>query len=365
MIFRNISLNFEIALYIEMRSARELSTLLAVSFGLLVLPLHAEYVWHNELVVDPRDTGPGIQHGGVYGFGDHEVMWKTGVENCAPSSCALYVNLAGSYGKPKNTRYRLNTAASAGYHAIGLAYSNSDAVGDLCSGETGQSAQDCQLTTRKEAILGQDLSDKITVSYNNSVVHRLRTLLEYLHSTHPTLGWDRYFDRTIADDASSIRWDLTVWAGHSQGAGTSQVLATLWGVRRVVMLAGGVYANDPDSPQLALTPSDKYFSFVHEQDSNYNGVQAVNRLILKIDRYGEIVNQDSASAPYSNTHRLTTNLPCGNAHGCVSTDDELTFGADGYPVYETVWRDIIGSPSATPSPPHSTSGGSHLRPFVW
>jgi hypothetical protein len=47
----------------------------------------------------------------------------------------------------------------------------------------------------------------------------LLKLLIYLHAQNATLGWDRYYS------GSNINWNKITVGGHSQGAGTAQIIS--------------------------------------------------------------------------------------------------------------------------------------------
>lgn len=130
--------------------------------------------------------------------------------------------------------------------------------------------------------------------------------------------------------------------GHSQGGGTSQIIASLFGLERVVMLAGGVGVDPLVYPQHTFTSTDKYFSFCHTSDSLYTGIQNVNTLSLGMT--APIIDQDTSAFPYSNSNRISTSIASGNPHGAISTDSDLALDVNGFPIYQPVWRYLFAVP---------------------
>ena len=57
-----------------------------------------------------------------------------------------------------------------GFHTIGLAYENADALNILCA---GMRASGCHEVVRREIICGSDETSLADVGFNNSIVHRL------------------------------------------------------------------------------------------------------------------------------------------------------------------------------------------------
>jgi hypothetical protein len=313
--------------------------MLLLLLALIVGGASAQYTWHSTVDVTPSATDAAIKDGPAPGFGVHTAYWKPSAAQCATSGgCGLFVFLPGSYGQPRFVRYVTNTAADLGFHAVGLAYDNSDALMNICAG--AGDAQACQFDTRREAITGMDVSSYIAVSPANSIVNRLVKLLQYLDSQSPAMGWSRYLENSTSPD-----WSKITFAGHSQGAGTSQILGALYPVHRVVKFAGGVYLSAATYPPFRFTTSAQYFSFTHTDDSLFNGIQALDRLTLTLDTFGAVTSVDTASPPYGGTHMLSTSANSSNAHGAVASDTSLAFDANGAPIYDTAWKYLFGTPS--------------------
>eukprot|EP01127_Copromyxa_protea_P006917 TRINITY_DN16853_c0_g1_i1.p1 TRINITY_DN16853_c0_g1~~TRINITY_DN16853_c0_g1_i1.p1 ORF type:complete len:426 (+),score=32.39 TRINITY_DN16853_c0_g1_i1:19-1296(+) len=307
------------------------------------------YVWHNNITIDPTLTDDGITRKlSGPGWGDHEAWWKEGVEQCT-TNCGLFVHFAGTIGQPRHTKYYLNTLADLGYHVIGLAYDNENLVSDSCVSVVVDNVR-CSIDVHKEKILGEDITSMITVTYQDGIVNRLIKVLIYLHTLYPDGGWDRFYDAEKVDIAKdAIKWDLVSLVGHSQGAGITQIAASMFPLARAVMISGGQGVNVLSDPQLQFTPNTKFFSLIHTGDPLYAGLRLVYQVTLNL---GTSVSQDSATPPYSNTHSLETSLSCTIPHTCVSTDLSLEFDTNGAPIYESAWKYISGTPgaSSTPSP---------------
>jgi hypothetical protein len=322
----------------------------------------AQYTWHSTVDITPSLTDAAIKDGPGPGFGDHTAYWKPSVAQCATvGGCGLFVFLPGSFNQPRFHRYVANTAAGLGFHAVGLAYSNADAMINICGNQQVPDPPACQYTTRTEVITGQNVSQYIEVSPADSIVNRLVKLLQWLDTRNPTLGWSRFLL-----NSTTPFWSKITIAGHSQGGGTSQIVGSLFPVHRVVKFAGGVNLNAATYPPFRFTTNADYFTFTHTDDSVFNRVRQWDAGTLNMDVFGPMVSVDGASPPYNGTHMPSTSVNTSNAHGAVSSDPSLAFDGSGTPIYEPVWIYLFGTPThdvaattGVPSTPGlSTSGVS-------
>lgn len=261
--------------------------------------------------------------------------------NPSPSVAArgkLFVFLPGTGAVPTMQQLVLATMAGRGYHAVGLTYPNSTAVGVLCADDTDP---DCFWDVRREVITGTNTSPRLVVTPANAIVNRLARLLQHLHATYPTEGWGQFLA------AGNPDWSRVTLAGHSQGGGHVGVLAKL------VVLDRAVYFSSPaDWRQVAnvpatwlarpnVTPASRQYAFIHEQDQLVPEAQArANWVALGLDVFGAVTNVDAASAPYGGSHRLTTRATpalAASFHGATVVDAATPRATSGAPLFEGVW----------------------------
>lgn len=278
----------------------------------------------------PADTDPAIDQW----LEPHFVSRHSG----PPARDRLFVFLAGSYALPAVYQDIVRTAADEGFPAVGLRYPNSWSVNlDLCGFSTDR---DCHEKARLEILDGVDASGLIEVTPVNSLSNRLVRLLEYLDGLEPEAGWSSYVrnGRPV--------WERMIIAGHSQGGGHAAFIASRHEVGRVVMFAGGadLFFGRGFAPWLGshVTPSDRYWGFVHLQDTAQAFLGAWQ--ILGLGEFGAPVSVDAAVLPYGGSHQLLTGLaPAvpGEYHAAVVADAFTPRDALGRPVYLPVWRYLM------------------------
>jgi hypothetical protein len=261
-----------------------------------------------------------------------------------PATGRLFLMLPGTLAVPTTYEDIVRRGARRGYHAIGLTYPNTDAVGVLCP---GAGPADCAGAVRREVITGVDASTLVTVGPPNSIDGRLLALLNYLNANFPAEGWGRYLVN------GAIDWSLITVAGHSQGAGHSGFIAKLRDVNRVVMFSG---PGDPGASWVDLpnvTAPARVFGFTHTAD-NLAPLAVVTRSWdgLELDLFGASVSVDGASPPFGGSHQLLTSAPpnpnptgpsASPTHGAPVVDAATPRNVMGQPVFEPVW-DFIAFP---------------------
>jgi hypothetical protein len=294
--------------------------------------------------INPKDTDrdPSSTMDAKQSFGNH-LVWPVD-RSQAPGSVEkslLYLFMGGTGSTPGDYLKIQREAMTLGYHVIGLAYPNTDAVVHLCNDPRFHAAessrQDCYLNMRLETVVGTDVSTDTQVDSTNSIENRLTKLLVYLHAKYPDEGWGGFLD-----DTGSPKWSRIVVAGHSQGGGDAALIGKLHLVARVVMISSppdgcfdatdlpiglgpgctpfGQPANwlTPGAyPELtAVTPIDRYYGLAHVSEfailpmlANWGAANAVNSLPgLGLGVFGTPVIVDAASSPsafpYKNTHML-------------------------------------------------------------
>ncbi|TSC77493.1 MAG: polyhydroxybutyrate depolymerase [Parcubacteria group bacterium Gr01-1014_33] len=322
------------AVFKEMASAlgkatREFKSVLALINGEIIGSAQAALLTATlTLTIKPSITDPAIGDAN----GDHMVF----LPSVFPQQGKLFVFFPGTGGMPKHTTYINQTAASVGYHAIDLAYINDLSAKQGCARSPNPN---CKENMRMEIITGTDTSPVVDVNRANSIENRLIKLLEYLIRTRPAAeGWGAFVS------SSNVRWDLVVAAGHSQGAGHAAMLGKTRLLDRAVMFAGTEPAAWTTEP--FITPAERFYGFVHTADplSYPESVTSWQNIGLP----GTETSVDNATPPFNNAHKLLTSSArreCsgGNAHGCILTDPKTPLDAQGVPIFQEVWKYLIGS----------------------
>ncbi len=304
--------------------------------------------------IKPTATDPNISGNNEH----HYVM----LDQSVGKRNKLLVYFAGSRARPYDYLKFSKTAASLGYHVIVLSYENlTDVNYSACGGTTDET---CHGRARREIWTGDDTHERLNITPANSILNRLRKLLEYLEGNYPEDNWQQYLED------SNIVWENIVVAGHSQGGGHAGFAAKLFEVDRSIMIA----ASDWVQNQTALwirtpgpTPDDRYYGFIHLEDT-----PAINIIMPTWEDYG-ILNHgtpvivDNNTPPYNNVHGLITNtiIPDENvrAHNFVIVD-LVTPNAedyDGY-LYSDVWKYLLRNEETTALYGPEPSGHFNIYP---
>ena len=263
----------------------------------------------------------------------------------------LLVFLSGSFGQPKNQTFLLQAAAGAGYHAVNLSYPNDWTVGGICR---RSSKVDCHEQVRLSILDGGDRATAINIGPQNSIYNRLSKLIAYLAQQQQNENWDLY----IAENATEkdifhkgshpeiLNWSRIAVAGHSQGGGHAALIAKNHLVARCIMLGAPADFSQPlqaVAPWLSpphLTPSERYYGFVHTQDKGFQRILIAWKL-LGLDQFGSPVNIDRANGDYQHRHQLITSAqPArqGKHHSCVAVDITAPRNPNGTLVFAPVWE---------------------------
>ncbi|MDQ1587809.1 MAG: hypothetical protein QOJ77_974 [Microbacteriaceae bacterium] len=243
-----------------------------------------------------------------------------------PGPLLLFLPATGAV--PAEYREFLDTAASSGYHVLGLDYRNlGRSVTETCKADAT-----CYTAIQQNRFDGSHPSRFSNVNKANSVLGRLQAALRYLINHDKAGDWGRYLS------GSQIRWDQIVLAGHSQGGGESAYISHLHSVHGVLMFSSpvatfnGVSASWMSSP--GATPAARMYGFVNSGDLY------VRRIIgswTKLDLTGD-APPTSASIP-TGSHALVSTLAVGNGEQShfMSVADSTPQNALGSPVYQPVW----------------------------
>ncbi len=250
----------------------------------------------------------------------------------------LLVFLPGTTAPPQIYSQIIESAATQGYHTIGLAYVNPDAVNVLCA---GMGASGCQEMVRREIILGSDESTLVDVDFNNSIVNRLEQLLAYLETIAPNEGWDDY-----RDSMGQPRWEIVVIAGHSQGAGHAAFIARLERVARAVLFSGTEPALWTQAGDF-VTDATNIWAFGHGLEAFFGAFQGSWD---NIGIPGAPVSVDGVLPPFGASQQLSTsNTDCsgnraanGFYHNCHVVDGWMPPPLpDGTPFFEYAWIELF------------------------
>lgn len=295
-----------------------------------------------EREIDPRTVANGL----MTGLSNHQIFVPgTNRRN------RLFVMLPGTDAPPRVYRLIARTGAQEGYHAIGLAYPNEDAIATVCG---NSSRPDCSGEVRNEILTGQDTSPLVSVNRVNSIVGRLIDLIAFLDRSFPNEGWGQYLVSGQPD------WSRIAVAGHSQGAGLAGFLGKEVRLLRIGMFSG---PNDPgpSSGQAALwtarpnvTPAGDQFGFTHTADPLAPiGVSSGNWLGIGLGAFGGQVSVDGRSPPFAGSRQLVTSAspnpnPTGPSaspqHGAPAVDSVTPLAVDGQPLFRPVWVHMLFAP---------------------
>jgi hypothetical protein len=179
----------------------------------------------------------------------------------------VFMPSGGPTNLPKDWREMGSVAAGLGYHVIVLAYQNEAPIAANPPAGCGNSVEppasppNCAIDARMEMLDGNGESSVVSVSRANSIENRLAKVLDYLAATYPAEGWGQFIDA-----GGGPKWQDTVVAGASLGAGQAVLVSMLHTVYRVSAFHGWTDAKH-GWVHLGLTPSNRYFTLIHERDN--------------------------------------------------------------------------------------------------
>jgi hypothetical protein len=140
----------------------------------------------------------------------------------AVSRPELVVHLPGHGNEPENQIKLLQTAAFAGFRAIGLVWSNATLASDDCA--SAADFNGCLETTR---------TDRGFSANAGSVQRELTDLLTALANDYPADGWGDFLNGGVP------AWDRIILAGYSEGANQGAYMAKQVAFKSVVLISGG------------------------------------------------------------------------------------------------------------------------------
>jgi hypothetical protein len=274
------------------------------------------------------------------------------------SNRLLLVFLPGSGGRPQCCRLFLDEAAWLGYHAIGLTYDNTVAVGSRCVNNLI-----CYGEVRNNVFDGADPTASSSLAPRDGVEHRLVALLATLARQYPTGGWGPFLVNGIPVYRS------IVFAGHSQGGGEAALIGTIRHLRGVISLSS---PPDTDTSHVAAawlsgvptgaTPLDRYFAFVHVGDPFIARIQA-DWTAMGLGALGRVTSVDRVGPPYGRAHELISSASLPSVilatHDTTAVDEAQPRCHSGQSRYVPVWRYLLqaaGGLGTTASRPGCTTG---------
>ncbi len=257
----------------------------------------------------------------------------------------LCIFLPGSGAKPENYKLFVQKAGSMGYHAIGLMYPNPSGLYNNGTCETSPD-NDCFYKLRLETLRGTNESTLIDINEANSIINRIKKLLQYLQQQYPSDNWKQY-QQTNGD----LIWNKIVFAGHSQGAGHSVFITKFYPIARGIMLANKDYNTTSNTPASwyslpNVNGSNNVYGFTHSNDEFTQ--QQVVWANLQLGSFGSIVNIDGSQPPFTNTRRLTSSanpsqFPTSvvSAHASVAADAFTPRDINGNAQFDKVWEYML------------------------
>lgn len=246
-----------------------------------------------EYGVAPKQTDPLI----TLALDSHFVSVKIH----APLKNVLFVFLPGSYAKPAQYRGIVRKAASLGFHAVGLMYPDDKPVNNFCASSNDTT---CHRRARMEIVDGIDRSPNISVDPPNSIVNRLRKLLVFLSQTRPAEQWSQFLD------GDSVRWNMVMIGGHSQGGGNAAVMARFYPLKKVIMFSMMDWLNSGKVPDWEnMHVRDEIYRDIFnplDEAVPYAGARLGWKQMNMVTDEHPAVNSDDQSPPYDHAKVLLT-----------------------------------------------------------
>ncbi len=260
--------------------------------------------WADTEVVETTTYDPcEIDPEATWGCGEanrlHRVAVRTDLAHLRPQLLLWLPPGPGRF----NTKV-LTMAAWAGYRSILLRYPNDGlAWGENCARDLGT----CYADGRQEILWGTDTSPFLDIAWPDSAVGRAVALLNHLEAETPGEGWTEYIDPSGLD----LAWDRIVVMGWSEGGTNLGWLAHEVEPYGVFFLSSPEEALYDVGQDLAsyyytpfATPACAMWGAYHIEESNLAFGLSYDAMGIP----GDPVLVEESSAPYANSHRLTSAL---------------------------------------------------------
>lgn len=245
----------------------------------------------------------------------------------------LFIFIPGTTAGPDDYRTILQVGARAGYHTLGIAYSNIFPVEFYAAGITTDGGVEDIL---EEYLTGANTSSRVSIGQPNGFENRIIKMLQYLNTNFPGEGWGQYINQN-----GQLRWEVISASGHSQGSDHSMYMSRKRNLLRAGLFAGpGSFAlPNGDNPSFmqgpGITPPANVFGLAHIRDEIrlWSGVRptwaslAVPGLPTSVDNNN-----------YNGANQLTTNISgTSSAHSAMVSDSVTPIRSNGVPVFANVW----------------------------
>jgi dienelactone hydrolase len=272
--------------------------------------------------IRPSATDPAIRR-----FDDpHYVVFAAHVKADGP----LLVFMPGTGGRPANTTAFADVAARQGYRVIGLEYTDTPAIGQVCPRNPDPN---CAAQTREKRTFGDDATGVIDDPPEESIVNRLTKLLALLDRQHPDDGWAQYLAN------GQPVWTRIAVSGLSQGAGMAAYIAKKTTVARVVLFSSpwDFYGRSRElAPWIrggsGATPAERWFAAYHAKEPTADLIERAYRA-LRIP--GSQIRRFTLEPAMARGVRAAYH-PSGVANGATPRLP------DGTPAYADDWRFLVG-----------------------
>ncbi len=290
----------------------------------------------------------------------HIVVLATNV----PPLGKLLLHLPGTSSHPEGAQDWLRTAATHGYHAIGLKYQNDVSMGSLCTLNTNL---DCFEEVADETVTGLFYPDAMPdapkqVRRADSIENRVQKLLAGLAALAPASeNWGQFLNAT-----GGVRWSQVAVSGHSQGGSCALFIAKSRSVDRAVLFATMDWIRFPTNRQPAwfanpgVTPAERIYGFTHHEDNlDTNGFWQQEPIWADIGlaTFGPVTFIESSTPPYTGSHQLTSNVRPGATnddgslkyHVSVIADEALPRLPNGLTAWLPVWSYLLTNVAVAPA----------------
>jgi hypothetical protein len=200
---------------------------------------------------------------------------------------------------------------------------------------------DCAAKFRQKRLFGDDTTDVIDDQPHEAIIPRLVDLLKYLDEKHPDEGWGGY----LKD--GQPKWSRLAVSGQSQGAGMAAFIAvhhrvyraflssSPWdyrfqgrGKRRIKILAPWIKGP-------GKTPADDWFASYHTKEKEAVMLAQAYAALKIPEDHVKALTLDPAEFIGHNPH-----------HGSLLEERKTPRNKDGSPVYESMWKFLVGAPNA-------------------
>lgn len=214
---------------------------------------------------------------------------------------SLVILLPGTSRYPGNYKFIMEKLALLGYHVIGLSYKYDSPVNPICQATNDVT---CHYRARMENIDGVDRHPDVSVNTSNSILNRLKKVLQYLVVNKPGQGWDQFYSGGL------VQWDKVIISGHSQGAALAAIMGKEFPAKRVVMFSVMDFLDSGAIPSWVdnTTNHERFYALIHPKDELIAFYRAqIGWEKLGMIEYGAMSNIDCSTYPFKNTHILYTN----------------------------------------------------------